>query len=122
EHREAEGVGVEAPLVVAVRIEPRRDAEHALVDVALQRRDRAGHAVGHDAGEGGDRGEHQWRTLAKMSSREKSGVKPVARSNAPPSTVQAYLRKSSAPDGVGKSPSRKRRAESARANGTGEGT
>src|SRR5439155_1179399 len=119
----AGGVGVEAPGVVAVGVEPRRDAQHALVDLVLKGVDRAWQRVRDGARERDDRCEHhQWRTLAKVSSRLKRGVKPAARWKASPSSTHGYLRKSIAPGGVWESPSRKRRPKTARATGSGSGT
>ena len=76
--------------------------EQALVDVVLDVPDGLREEVRDTAGERGERRAHadQWRTLAKMSSRVKSGRKPVVRSKRLPSTVQGYLRKSIAPVGV----------------------
>ncbi len=63
--------------------------------------DRARQCVRDGTRERDDRGEHyQCRTLAKMSSRLKRGVNPVARWNASPSSTHGYLRKSMAPGGV----------------------
>src|SRR5262249_43514123 len=96
------GLGVEAPGVVAVRVQPRRNARHPVVDLLLEagRVRQRGRRDPREERDGVRHARAYRRTLAKTSSSEKRGVNPVACWKRRPSSVHGYLRKFIAPGGV----------------------